>query len=86
MHVCSPLGTLILLNADKKKNNTTHCLYLVAGAELLAIERTEIHCFFLAYAFIWGGRVVPNGNYEEALKPWVSASCFLSSPHSSSSC
>lgn len=41
----------------------------MAGAELLAIERTEIHCFFLAHAFIWGGRGVPNGNYKEALKP-----------------
>ena len=48
----------------------------MAGAELLAIERTEIHCFFLAYAFVWGGRGVPNGNYDEALKLYLSLSLF----------
>lgn len=53
----------------------------MAAAELLSRERTEIHCFFLDRAFVWGGcgswRRRANGNYEEALKPWVPASLFF---------
>lgn len=54
-------------------------------AELLSIERIEMHFFFpwimhLFWVAVVFGEGAANGNYEEALKPWVFTTFFLSLP------
>lgn len=79
MDVCSLLGTLILLNTDKRQ----HLLPASCGSYGIAFYRkghkytvfSRIKHLFGVAVVVGGGAA--NGNYEEALKPWVSVSPFL---------